>query len=1069
MGNRVNRQVRGFGVLDIRHTADALTQNIVPPAVPALTDSTYNERQPRQGSALAMSDLAIVTPTVHGAQTEDLELLVVRGGDNGGWTYRDASDTTEADYRSWNEHVWIGGFRALQAPTTTEAWILKAMVSIPTSGDVVLVSSDSLGPPNVVNSAWIRSAVDRSWSARISIDTTGTGWIGRPLGLVRFDDKGTLIAFNISLNGTGRAFASDDDGGTWSPYAEDIAPGTAFEGRLVAGVDALGNVLAVKTDSATGDLERWVSTDRCHSFELAQTESAVGLSFPSLSQFSDGTFLLTYVRSNRGRAVRMADAFDPVPVSFLDEVDITPSTAADLLANDPEHTSWVDDDDVAYFVGMTLNDTQLRVWRSLDRGTTWEEYSTAAAAGNLFTTTTLRNLVSTATQGEAVVVHGVESTPGGETDALWSSTWGGWTNVEHNSLELIGSSARLDRAGWGGVIAAVPTAPFGIFLHSADLFQNQGTVHVGAATTIDVDGVRYSTAGGVAQVDTVAWTRAGTDLLIDVEVKVDSGGSLASDDVGVELTRRDGALETIVFLRFDTTGFALHDSVAGGPVLGTVLVPGGLGTHVQVLLVSTDTRELAILWRRPGDVLWSLGPTTTTLATNATVSTAEQARILHTTTAVATSHWRLWGIAQQGRINYTLTVGTWWGRLAAGKALAGLPYPTPDLGSTALQGRLAARGGPARRGEAFLAATIPDGAVQSAFPLVEPSPAVAWETADDSEQRLVLDYGQNTRLGPSWCWVFALIRPRLRLFEVEVKTSAAGAWTTLFSGDIGAEFSGLTYARRGDIVAPAMGTAAGARFLRHNELAGGMVTWTAGGASARVLGNTSGFWTDANTQRAQLRIEVLGGEPTAGADLIIIPPRAVVVVPQSDDITTNTIRYSRITIPNQPVVTGRFRVGAYFAGSLLVPGRQFGRGYTVAIEPNTRTREDDRGTQYVDQRGPPRRRITVSWQDGSNLQDLRKATAPEWVDYLAASDTTAALAADRDVLWQLQGLMTEARSGELPLVMLLATPETPSLLTDPDLVLYGRMAGSVQGNHVLGDEVSGEVWRVESRDFIELV
>jgi hypothetical protein len=116
------------------------------------------------------------------------------------------------------------------------------------------------------------------------------------------------------------------------------------------------------------------------------------------------------------------------------------------------------------------------------------------------------------------------------------------------------------------------------------------------------------------------------------------------------------------------------------------------------------------------------------------------------------------------------------------------------------------------------------------------------------------------------------------------------------------------------------------------------------------------------------------------------------------------------------------------------------------------------GTLYATDRGPPRRELTIAWQDGADLSALRRTATPP---YLSAAAGTPGLAADQDVWHQLAGLVAASRS-TLPVVALAEVPPTTATIVHPDLWLYGTLQGRVQANNVQGNEGRDEVVRVES-------
>ena len=194
-------------------------------------------------------------------------------------------------------------------------------------------------------------------------------------------------------------------------------------------------------------------------------------------------------------------------------------------------------------------------------------------------------------------------------------------------------------------------------------------------------------------------------------------------------------------------------------------------------------------------------------------------------------------------------------------------------------------------------------------------------------------------------------------------------------------------------------------------------------------------------------------EPTSGT-INVYAPSGVLVTHFS---TTRRYRRLRLRIPAQSTPEGYFELGQFVAGSLLVPGQQWSRGGSWRMSPQTTTEIDETGTLWSDNRGPELRELTVSWQDGLDLTNARTDVVPPWI-----AGGGQALAAHKDVWWQIEGLMRYTKGWSIPLVAITSIPQHTATITDPSLWLYGTVSGRVQANHVQGDEGRSEVVRVES-------
>ena len=132
-----------------------------------------------------------------------------------------------------------------------------------------------------------------------------------------------------------------------------------------------------------------------------------------------------------------------------------------------------------------------------------------------------------------------------------------------------------------------------------------------------------------------------------------------------------------------------------------------------------------------------------------------------------------------------------------------------------------------------------------------------------------------------------------------------------------------------------------------------------------------------------------------------------------------------------------------------------------------RARRDPYGTEYREQRGPEARTYTVGFADGVKMQHTRESLD---VAYIGSSAVGAsALAGRDDVLGQLVGLLRESEGFSAPSMLLAEVPDASGVtVTDPTLWVYGYLTGTVQANHVTGDENSREFYRIEQLQLVEV-
>jgi hypothetical protein len=255
------------------------------------------------------------------------------------------------------------------------------------------------------------------------------------------------------------------------------------------------------------------------------------------------------------------------------------------------------------------------------------------------------------------------------------------------------------------------------------------------------------------------------------------------------------------------------------------------------------------------------------------------------------------------------------------------------------------------------------------------------------------------------------------------------------------------------------------------EFVGGYAILDPDGSSAGplvrpIVWNSAGWWDDdANTTVCEFRLgDMDGTEDVSGEDVHLVHPGGVLIVPQASSDSLHQ-RYFRVRIAGgQDVPDSYYTIGSMVLGSVLIPGRQWSDGWSWTVRTNVEETVDSYGTRYLQERGPPRAELTVSWQDPQDWRSIRQDGSP---DYIAAGGSTAPEAARNDVWMRLKGMMRAAASGELAVVALADIPSSTTTITDPTLWLYGTTTSDVQANQVVGDEGDGEVYRTESITIIE--
>ena len=526
--------------------------------------------------------------------------------------------------------------------------------------------------------------------------------------------------------------------------------------------------------------------------------------------------------------------------------------------------------------------------------------------------------------------------------------------------------------------------------------------------------------------------------------------------MGARLRVSDGSsFDYGIEVRCSTTAFSVDDINAAANK-GSATVDMTAPTMIRVLLQGATLR---VWYKTLSSENWT-AVCDTTVADGGGAAAAE-VTFGNIASSTAASTWYFVGYRHsnsQGEMVYSTP------QTIAGKALGAVPYPIPSIGTAAQVAHLRLRHGPARIGETYAIDAAHDHGIDQVFPQLSPSPDSAWRSSAVAEQIIALDLTKDTVIGQSWITTVFFGGVNFRTAYLETQASG-GAWSTLATYDGATGYHTLTYSLAGDVLIPDVAaTSTAGRYLQSNELTGGVVILDTGGTpkARRIASNSAGHWTQNTTVIPRIRLEGIDGTEHAGgvgARCAIVWPSGVLVALQTQAAANQKRKY-RIRIPVQDVVDSYLSAGVISVGGLIATGKQYGRGYSIEVAPNIDTRITPYGTRYATQRGPNARAVTVSWQDGADMSSFRDAT--QTTDWISPSGSVAPTVVLNDVYHQLTGLLDECAGGELQCLWLGDVPAANGTITDRTLYLWGNLEGSVQMNHVTGDEGSTELVRVES-------
>jgi hypothetical protein len=844
---------------------------------------------------------------------------------------------------------------------------------------------------------------------------TGTAWSSESTisGTAACDEGAAVVALPDLLvawaydGSSSSAWASDDEGATWVRWATDPIPEQAETlRRITAAYGGGGIAMVCQPDDSSGDLYQLVSADLGASFAAVATHTALGR-FVSVFPLANGDIGIVYMRDSDDAPVLRILGNAAQDLTDADEYICSPRRGFNGM------TGYCDVDGRIY---VALSDAdQWQTVVSADYGATWSEYGQALTTRA--TNVVPRNLVGVSTPFGAMVLHNSSAPSASDYDDSAHVLWlGGWSNLAFDrDVSTFGDATR-------GTLWLPWAQPIGGPWAAS-----------GAGTVAMVDGLALAGQKYYNSTDTMTGIHR-----CYLDFQVDSGGDLSSMAVGLSLITglfAGSIVHVHVQLRASTAGIRVRD-VNGSTTLGTITID--MTERLQVYVETLNT-ACDVWYRRPNETKWTLG-------VSGTLATAADTQIV------------VWGNHAVGAHESTWYMMGFYTPVMYGTSSAltlGRELPTwlpPDLwGEGAILG---ASGGPVTTADD---ATVPpsyDYPLTAALPDVSPSPDTRWRSSDSAAQIVAWDLGAESQVGSSIV---------LAVLGAEARTWALGSWngatwSTVATLDLGADFTGLTYARTGDIVTPNTSTTAdAARYIQDNELAGGYVILSSG-VSRRILGNAAGAWVTGTSVVPRIHIELTGGEPSSGTCTLVCPGGYVVAHPS----TVLSARYWRVRAVAQDTVTGQIGAGTIFVGRLHGLGAEPDWGWSDDLSPTVRRSRSPYGTPRTRALGPPGRTWSWSWGDGLSLSAIRED--PD-ADYYGRPGRLPLVAAD-DVWWQLRGALETHQA--LPVLALRTVGADGVSVTDRTLWLYGETVSSVAARGMRGQEGYDEWLRLESLTIEEI-
>lgn len=1096
--------------------ADRITLDRLTPQGAGLTDSSFSQAGPRPGSATSADPRAKLDPEVSGAQKVAIEVQVRNAGLPGragvGLVWK---RTDEADNFAWRDRAvpnfanhWIGA-----EYSTVNAYDRFDLISSPGTGALVLVYARSAAS-GVVNARRFEfPVVDETANPQAAPTQTGQ-WSSAVVASANprvaggLNDQAQWIwVTGVALPG-GRmlcianaafqklhVWSSDDGGATWAPYARPVQL-PLFNADRGRAAYYRGDILLLVNDEGGDTYEQLASNS------LGTEFVSVELQFGAFSNVSksicvaaipgDGGIAVGYLREGDSRPVVrvLSSAFQPL--STAAEVVVTANALDELeLLADEAGRLWA--------IGRRATLDGVLVWSSVDGGASWASITDGGSGqAALFlahlSTVRLTNFAAAFVRGWCVLAHNksvpTSSSSNGSIGTLWSAGWG---SVGHNSGNTSlggGHSPILSRISWGQTASGVsPTQsavgiPIELPASGGSGWTNILTV---APTLVSPGELQWVLAAQTGAIELASAGTAGGEHSVMVEMWVAAGTTgVASLQAGFELRIANGVTSRRIEVRLGTSvgGWRVVDAVSGATLADVVW---DVTKPTQWVAGINASGNLMIGYRRPWHSRWFKGPSlegVSVLTDGGGVPTTNRIRIGATAAATATIRVRQWHHAQTYFGAEKLSFGVRSSNDASdmyhriGALISTAPEALPEVGDQGVsEAHLAATRGPGVSGETYTIEPVYDHGVDRLFPTISPSPSETWRSADLSAQSFVFDLGIDSRIGPIWHLLFGAFNTNVKVINVRAKTAAAGAFSLIGTYDAGAGFGSLSFARNGDWIRPASGTAAGARFIERNSLAGGFAILDLAGSpvALEIDANGPGFWTNpatSNTLLPEIRLRgVTGATPSSGLCDLVFPSGVRPIRFQATNPPTEFWRYIQIEIPSQPCPHSYYEVGALFLGTSLVFGKRWSRGWSRSMLPNTARRVSRFGTIRKRRDGPPAMRWSMGWTDGVSRRGLIASTSPDFLSVSPGGSPEVPIATVGDVLGSLFALLEETDGTARPVVALDSIPDgtTPTTITDRLRFMLGTVDANAQHNNVTGEESEGDFGRIDPISISELV
>lgn len=1065
--------------------------------------AAYTQQTPLAGTPEAAGSYGLGIQTA-GVQTSTVNVRTTRAGsaEVGGFVWKYSTDSL---YLGKDEENLLTGYESAQGTGLAAGYEYIVLDALGTSDGLVYTLARYYDSSTYRYTVYIRDKTGAYTSVNLH---TLSGSDHRVGGLCQAED-GSILAACVVVNGSRAQVAfsrSTDQGATWIhislralPESIDLggSPGAGASGfdiyklrmRSAQGqVCMMLGLYAHNTSTSTATrLFQYASTDGGCTFTLiSEGSTSVPFWMPELV-VTDNQFTMVYIKSvDEVHSVRIPTAFTAFPDATLfgayyNTTVNNAETVAGTVSNNHwtvgQLSAWEDPAGKIYAVMEEVGaNGKLFMVSTSDAGLTWYyQGGGGAGAGRtankariwwLNDTTTKMVNISGAKLGAGSILfcNGSSSPTTLNSDALTALYYGGYTSVTAPETEEYGLYWQRIRWDYTWIPIEDPD--------NISIFSATGA----GASTIEVGDLEVVTGSNTKYWDTTSGAMSGnilaTGMIFRASVRVVSGGSIASDAIGINARISDTSANYYdIDLNFASTGVRV---VSGATTIGetTISTTGASGVEVMVAIANNKISAWVRL-RNHHKKTW------TTIVNGGTIPAGSGAvapflRFGHIASSSAESEWFEFSFVSSTNTGTQMATGfSNYADLYAQTYPARGNYVYVDDGLY-----LTTYDGPARENDQYTIPVRYQYGLENIFHAVSPTPQITWRgvsvvSGDNAEIFLpflletAVGSVDDTRLGAD---VVGLHLSNINFLDFRIERRDVGTSSWVVMQTVQNKIGPFTFRRDGASVTVSAGTSG--PYMTLHEMAGWRIKLDGGGESVvfrKIRTNSEGSLTTKTTKTCVIMLEdVDSTDPTTGT-ATVIPDSVCCVIDTQGAIGSAW----GLRINTQTTREKYFQIGSFSFGRVAVLGKQYSRGREITFTPAVETFDQSDGIRRTRDTGTGFREFSISWSEGVDTSEFWSANPDPNYIKLTAGGTPCA--AQWDVPFFMQGLNALTNGAETPMVYL------PQIYLGGSTWVFNRkhdhiycaLDDEVTITNVLGDEFAGsptgEVFRVSKLTFREVV